>query len=81
VGTVRDALQLPDMRRIELGYGMSITGATRSSPPLPGTARAWRQPTRSRHNECPPIRHTAAVDLLRHDPSGMRAPRASGIAG
>jgi len=26
VGTVRDALQLPDMRRIELGYGMSITG-------------------------------------------------------
>jgi hypothetical protein len=26
VGTVRDALQLPDMRRIELGYGMSIAG-------------------------------------------------------
>ena len=26
MGTVRDALQLPDMRRIELGYGMSITG-------------------------------------------------------
>jgi len=26
VGTVRDALQLPDMRRIELGYGASITG-------------------------------------------------------
>jgi hypothetical protein len=26
VGTVRDALQLPGMRRIELGYGMSITG-------------------------------------------------------
>jgi Cyclic nucleotide-binding domain len=26
VGTVRDALQLPDMRRIELGYGMSIMG-------------------------------------------------------
>jgi hypothetical protein len=26
VGTVGDALQLPDMRRIELGYGMSITG-------------------------------------------------------
>jgi hypothetical protein len=26
VGTVRDALQLPEMRRIELGYGMSITG-------------------------------------------------------
>ena len=26
VGTVRDALRLPDMRRIELGYGMSITG-------------------------------------------------------
>jgi hypothetical protein len=26
VGTVRDALQLPDMRRIELGYGTSITG-------------------------------------------------------
>jgi hypothetical protein len=26
VGTVRDALQLPDMRRIELGYGLSITG-------------------------------------------------------
>jgi predicted MFS family arabinose efflux permease len=26
VGTVRDALQLPDMRRIELGYGMSVTG-------------------------------------------------------
>jgi hypothetical protein len=26
VGTVRGALQLPDMRRIELGYGMSITG-------------------------------------------------------
>jgi hypothetical protein len=26
VGTIRDALQLPDTRRIELGYGMSITG-------------------------------------------------------
>lgn len=26
MGTVRDSLQLPDMRRIELGYGMSITG-------------------------------------------------------
>jgi hypothetical protein len=26
VGTVRDALQLRDMRRIELGYGTSITG-------------------------------------------------------
>src|SRR5258708_5631288 len=26
VGTVRDALQLPDIRRIELGYGMSVTG-------------------------------------------------------
>ena len=26
MGTVRDALQLPDMRRIKLGYGMSITG-------------------------------------------------------
>jgi Cyclic nucleotide-binding domain/Major Facilitator Superfamily len=26
VGTVRDALQLPDMRRIEVGYGLSITG-------------------------------------------------------
>jgi len=26
VGTVRDALQLPGMRRIELGYGLSITG-------------------------------------------------------
>src|SRR5215831_12483848 len=26
MGTVRDALQLPDMRRIELGYGTSITG-------------------------------------------------------
>src|SRR5215469_6303712 len=26
MGTVRDALQLPDMRRIELGYGLSITG-------------------------------------------------------
>ena len=26
MGTVRDALQLPDMRRIELGYGASITG-------------------------------------------------------
>src|SRR6185437_7532004 len=26
VGTVRNALRLPDMRRIELGYGMSITG-------------------------------------------------------
>ena len=26
MGTVRNALQLPDMRRIELGYGMSITG-------------------------------------------------------
>lgn len=26
MGTVRDALQLADMRRIELGYGMSITG-------------------------------------------------------
>jgi len=26
VGTVRDTLQLPDMRRIELGYGLSITG-------------------------------------------------------
>jgi hypothetical protein len=26
VGTVRGALQLPDMRRIELGYGMSVTG-------------------------------------------------------
>jgi MFS family permease len=26
MGTVRDALQLPDMRRIELAYGMSITG-------------------------------------------------------
>jgi hypothetical protein len=26
VGTVRDALQLPDMRRIELGYGLSVTG-------------------------------------------------------
>jgi hypothetical protein len=26
VGTVRDALQLPDIRRIVLGYGMSVTG-------------------------------------------------------
>src|SRR5207302_191660 len=26
MGTVRHALQLPDMRRIELGYGLSITG-------------------------------------------------------
>jgi hypothetical protein len=26
VGTVRDALQQPDMRRIELGYGLSMTG-------------------------------------------------------
>jgi hypothetical protein len=26
LGTVRDALQLPDIRRIELGYGMSWTG-------------------------------------------------------
>jgi hypothetical protein len=26
MGTVRDALQLPDMRRIEVGYGLSITG-------------------------------------------------------
>ena len=26
MGTVRDAMQLPDMRRIELGYGLSITG-------------------------------------------------------
>jgi predicted MFS family arabinose efflux permease len=26
VGTVRDALELPGMRRIELGYGLSITG-------------------------------------------------------
>lgn len=26
MGTVRDALELPDMRRIELGYGLSITG-------------------------------------------------------
>jgi hypothetical protein len=26
VGTVRDALRLPDMRRIELGHGLSITG-------------------------------------------------------
>ena len=26
MGTVRDALQLPDIRRIELGYGMSVTG-------------------------------------------------------
>src|SRR5258708_20802596 len=26
VGTVRDALQLPDIRRIELGYGMSVAG-------------------------------------------------------
>ena len=26
MGTVRDALRLPDMRRIELGYGLSITG-------------------------------------------------------
>jgi Cyclic nucleotide-binding domain/Major Facilitator Superfamily len=26
LGTVRDALQLPGMRRIELGYGLSITG-------------------------------------------------------
>jgi cyclic nucleotide-binding protein/MFS transporter len=26
LGTVRDVLQLPDMRRIELGYGLSITG-------------------------------------------------------
>src|SRR6516225_5995501 len=26
MGTVRDALQLPDMRRIELSYGLSITG-------------------------------------------------------
>ena len=26
MGTVREALQLPDMRRIELGYGLSITG-------------------------------------------------------
>ena len=26
MGTVRDALQLPGMRRIELGYGLSITG-------------------------------------------------------
>ena len=26
MGTVRDALQLPDMRRIEVGYGASITG-------------------------------------------------------
>ena len=26
MGTVRDALRLPDIRRIELGYGLSITG-------------------------------------------------------
>jgi len=26
VGTVREALQLPGMRRIELAYGLSITG-------------------------------------------------------
>jgi hypothetical protein len=26
VGTVRDALRLPGMRRIEVGYGLSITG-------------------------------------------------------
>jgi hypothetical protein len=26
VGTVRDALQRPSMWRIELGYGLSITG-------------------------------------------------------
>ena len=26
MGTVRDALRLPDMRRIELGYGLSIAG-------------------------------------------------------
>src|SRR5215470_3713189 len=26
IGTVRDALRRPDLRRIELGYGMSITG-------------------------------------------------------
>ena len=26
MGTVRDALQLPGMRRIELGYGLSVTG-------------------------------------------------------
>jgi hypothetical protein len=26
MGTVRDALQLPGMRRIEAGYGMSVTG-------------------------------------------------------
>jgi predicted MFS family arabinose efflux permease len=28
VGTVRDALQVPDIRRIELGYGVSLTGET-----------------------------------------------------
>src|SRR5215831_19381518 len=26
MGTVRDALQRPDMRRIEVGYGLSIAG-------------------------------------------------------
>lgn len=26
MGTVRDALRLPDIRRIELGYGWSVTG-------------------------------------------------------
>ena len=26
MGTVREALQLPGMRRIELAYGLSITG-------------------------------------------------------
>ena len=26
MGTVRDSLELPDMRRIELGYGLSIAG-------------------------------------------------------
>jgi hypothetical protein len=30
VGTVRDALQLPGIRRIELGYGMSYTGSRRA---------------------------------------------------
>src|SRR5260370_24631791 len=60
VGTVRDALQLPDMRRIELGYGMSVTGelagaasllvfAVRARRPPPLAAHvASRTPARAR---------------------------------
>jgi len=38
VGTVRDALRLPDVRRLEFGYGMSVTGELAGTVSLVGYA-------------------------------------------